>query len=618
MTMLMQWCLVAAVNCALSVMIASAAWAREPVDPDLTAEARRILEYLHQVQGKGIPTGISDVGGGGGGPHNVLHRTGREPAIFYGNMAGFHPLEPARQRAVLQAVTDNCLRWWREKGGIVHLHYHWCWVRPGNPPTASYMRNPNPPDLEKMLTPGTDEYQAFHHHLGISADYLEQLAKARVPVLWAPFHEIDGGWFWWTDAAKPENTAALWRQMFRYLVHQRKLHNLIWVYQPAHVAHAAGKTFEENLAYRRRFYPGTEYVDIASISVYGDRKYKQQGWWGSPWEESYSRAYELLQGIAPGKMLAVGEAPALLNPIMAQREGPPWAWCLAWYIDQMDWARFTWNHPYFITLDRLPLLREGNVAPNVRITHPDDGAQLRARQVHILGAATDRNGNLKSVTVYSLKAPWITWHQREDQAVHAAFSEQTRLGEPEMEPDGRWSFTWRDPPPGFHNIVAFARDADGAVACSNVVRIAAGIENLARGKKVTASSAQHPPELAVDGDLYTAWWADKSAPDPQWLQVDLGAQRTVSAVTVLWWKAHAKDYVVQVSTDGQKWHDAAKVENRASSGRHSQTLLGDSDMVRFEPTQARYVRLLCTKRAVNWHSYVVFDLGAYEQLPSDD
>jgi beta-mannanase len=65
------------------------------------------------------------------------------------------------------------------------------------------------------------------------ADYLEQLAKARVPVLWRPLHEIEGGWFWWTDSEKPENTAALWRFMFDYFTKERKLHNLIWVYAAA-------------------------------------------------------------------------------------------------------------------------------------------------------------------------------------------------------------------------------------------------------------------------------------------------------------------------------------------------------------------------------------------------
>ena len=111
--------------------------------------------------------------------------------------------------------------------------------------------------------------------LKVTADYLKQLADARVPVLWRPLHEIDGGWFWWTDPEKPENTAALWRLMFDYFVKERKLHNLIWVYNAAHVSHALkppAANFEEELAHRKRYYPGPKYVDIASIDSYANPK----------------------------------------------------------------------------------------------------------------------------------------------------------------------------------------------------------------------------------------------------------------------------------------------------------------------------------------------------------
>ena len=60
-----------------------------------------------------------------------------------------------------------------------------------------------------------------------------------------PLHEIDGGWFWWTDKKKPENTAALWRLMYDHFTRTRKLDNLIWVYSAG-----VGKGDAE---YRKRF-----------------------------------------------------------------------------------------------------------------------------------------------------------------------------------------------------------------------------------------------------------------------------------------------------------------------------------------------------------------------------
>lgn len=82
------------------------------------------------------------------------------------------------------------------------------------------------------------------------------------------------------------------------------------------------------------------------------------------------------------------------------------------------------------------------------------------------------------------------------------------------------------------------------------------------------------------------------------LAVDLGTQRTVGAVAVLWCKAHAKDDAIPVSDDGKTWCEAAKVEPRVSSGPHAQTWLGDSDVIRFAPARTRHVPLCCTKQAV--------------------
>ena len=596
-----------------SVLSASnTALAIEPVNPNLIPEARRVLQYLESVQGKKMLSGIS--GSQDAQPHAVLHMTGREPAIAGGDTAGFHRKWDKLYHQVMQHTVDRSIHWWRDKGGIVALQYHW--MKPGNPEGSAWIDPPRGTgrlDLAKAVTPGTEEHRAVMADLKVTADYLEQLCKARVPVLWRPLHEIDGGWFWWTDAEKPENTAALWRLMFDYFVNERKLHNLIWVYNAAHVSHTRkppAATFEEEVAHRKRYYPGDKYVDIASIDTYANPKLG----WGQAQQDARRRAYELMQQIAPGKMLAVAEDAALLNPDVVKREGPAWLYCSAWWTggksNPVDWMRHTFNHESYLTLDELPLLVEGNVMPNVRIAEPADGAALHGPKLSISGFASDRNANLRSVTLHVLSAPWRNWFLRDDEDVLKAFSEATRLGQAQLAPDGRWSFTWDNAPPGFHNIVALAQDGDGAVACSNVVRLTVGIENLARGGKATASSTSkygERPEAAIDGDPNSMWWSDNDQPNPQWLMVDLGAERTVGAVAVAWWKAYAKDYTVELSSDAQSWREVARIAGRSS-------WLGDMDLLRFKPVKARYVRLHCTKRAVTWQAYTIFELGVYESI----
>jgi mannan endo-1,4-beta-mannosidase len=547
---------------------------------------------------------------------------GREPALLGSDIAGFHPEGSDIYHEVMKGSVARVRFWWEQKGGVIQLLYHW--GNPMHPRGSAWKGRPEgstPPDIGKMVTAGTEEYKTFHEKLSYTADYLEELAEARVPLLFAPLHEIDGGWFWWTDVETPENTAALYRQMFDYLVNKRGLHNLIWVYHAAHSCNriqgrrgwdtksVTDEQFEEEVAFRRRYYPGDEYVDIASLSTYGNR---QLGW-GHGWADARARAYELMQGVAPGKPLAVNETSEPIHPLMAQEEGLSWLWSRVWHGAPVDWMRYTFNHPHMITLDELPLLHEANVMPNVRIDWPDDGQALERKEIHVSGTAADRNGNLKEVQVFALHGPWLDWGERSYGQVMELVEEQgVPLGTARIGAGGRWAFTWADAPVGHHQLVALARDSEGAAAHSNVARITAGLDDLARGREVTAATTSPwggPPKAAVDGNAFSSWWADHREPDPQWLQVDLGAQKRIGAVSVLWWKAYATHYTVQVSTDGENWQEAARVEGR-------QKPLGDADIVRFDPVQARYVRLHFTERAVTWQAYCVYRFAVYEDCPA--
>jgi hypothetical protein len=199
---------------------------------------------------------------------------------------------------------------------------------------------------------------------------------------------------------------------------------------------------------------------------------------------------------------------------------------------------------------------------------------------------------------------------RSDAKVLDAFADSTSVGEARLTPDGRWSFNWKNVPAGIYNVVGLAEDRDGLIACSNVVRVTVGLENLARAKSVTASStSKHggPADAAVDGDPNTMWWSDKDETDPQWFMVDLGSQETIGGVTAAWWKAYAKSYTVEVSADSKKWREVGTVKGKRN-------YFGDMDILRFDPTPARYVRLHCTERSVTWQAYTVYELAVYEAI----
>ena len=336
--------LLAAIGSALSV---------EPADKELIPEARMVLNYLETVYGKKTIAALN----GAENVEGVRKASGKEPAIVGFDLSGFNsPPWGKTYRPVVEKTIQEAKAWWA-KGGIVTMQCHW--IHPANPDGAALRagtrhKTASPPfDIAAALKPGTQAHEELMRDLLGHADYLQQLADARVPVLWRPFHEIEGGWFWWTDAEHPENTAALWRFMFDYFTKERKLHNLIWVYASA-LRCGTGPKALLNVEQRRRFYPGSNYVDIAGIDVYPHEKLGV----GEPQTDTYATNFNLMKQLAPGKMIALAECDAIPNPDKLAADGPPWLYCLPWWgVGQKHtaaWAQATYAHEHLVTLDQLP------------------------------------------------------------------------------------------------------------------------------------------------------------------------------------------------------------------------------------------------------------------------
>jgi mannan endo-1,4-beta-mannosidase len=352
-------------NCATAI---------EPADKDLIPEARALLTYLESIYGKKTLAGIS----GTKNAEAIRQECGKEAAIVAIDLSGWNsPTWGKTYTPVVQGYV-NSAKDCRAQGGIVTMQFHW--KHPMKPDGSAWVgkHGNNPPsgpfDMAAAARPGTPERKAFMDDLAKHADYLQQLADARVPVLWRPFHEIDGGWFWWTDKEHPENTAEMWRAMFRYLVDERKLHNLIWVYSAGLHPSAKGKDVTQ-IEYRKRFYPGDAYVDISGIDIYPNDYYG----WGKPQEDAYQKAFDIMAQVTPGKMLALCESEAIPDPDRMAAGGPKWLYCLPWWgpgkAHSADWIRKTYNHEFVITRDELPDVR--TCPPATTGVGPMDQAAVR-------------------------------------------------------------------------------------------------------------------------------------------------------------------------------------------------------------------------------------------------
>ncbi|MBR7833454.1 glycoside hydrolase family 3 C-terminal domain-containing protein [Actinospica durhamensis] len=112
--------------------------------------------------------------------------------------------------------------------------------------------------------------------------------------------------------------------------------------------------------------------------------------------------------------------------------------------------------------------------------------------------------------------------------------------------------------------------------------------NIALGAEATASSvesADTPASAAVDGDATTRWSSAWS--DPQWLQVDLGADAAISGFSIQWEAAFATAYNIEVSDDATTWTQVYATTSGAG-GTESITVPSG--------TAGRYVRLTGTAR----------------------
>ncbi|MFO8014286.1 MAG: glycosyl hydrolase [Phycisphaerae bacterium] len=536
--------------------------AAEPANPRLNATARKTLDYLASIYGKKMLAG-----------YNVY----------------VHTPDDYEQTGKHAAVWGRDIRWLSDEPGRVAQHaarhgyiltLHWHWFFDGD--SAWQGKRKKKVDVGRLVAPRTPAHKQCMKELARAADTLQVFEDADVPVLWRPLHEIDGGWFWWTDKETPSNTARLWRMMFDYFTRERKLDHLIWVY-------SAGVGKKKTAEDRKGFYPGAKYVDISGIDIYGVDVRTDV--------EPYRDYYDVMAKVSPGKMLAMGEGDAIPDPDKtAAGTLPAWLYAMPWWgapshRRPADWAVHTMRHAFVVTLDELPPLGPGPIAPHVGILEPrDDGsAWFPDTPPTIRAYAVDRDGKVRRVTFLADGKP---------------------IGTAEAAP---YTFTWTNAPAGCYDLTARAEDDAGMETASNTIRAVVGMVDAARGKPVVASPGE-TPEAAVDGDYYTAWSAAKT--DKAWLYVDLGAVRNIDRVNLLWgWKIHPSAFTV----------DVARAEPRKPAGWTSVHTATDrpyvtweaTDRLRFDPVAARYVRVSATKRAGNqtWSGYKLMALEVPVKAP---
>ncbi|MCQ2528898.1 MAG: glycoside hydrolase family 26 protein [Saccharofermentans sp.] len=187
-----------------------------------------------------------------------------------------------------------------KEGVIITLSSHMPNFSLGGKEYIDYTPNMTDGNVGERLLPGGDlnaKYIRFLNNIAKFAQLCVDINGERIPMIFRPFHESNGHWFWWgAEHLSDEKFIQLFRYTIDYLRNDKGIRNFLYSYSPNGVIDS-----EEQYMAR---YPGDDYVDILGFDMYWDRPKE-----GDIFLSQINTALEIISDIAQehGKTYAVTE-----------------------------------------------------------------------------------------------------------------------------------------------------------------------------------------------------------------------------------------------------------------------------------------------------------------------
>ena len=240
-----------------------------PADPRATKETRALLANLKRLAPQYTLFGQQDALAYGvtwrdysAWRSDVRDVSGKSPAVF-----GWDVGKLGQRDSNIDAVPFVRMQEWMQevyrRGGVNTVSWHADNFVTGGDSWDTGGR------VVATLLPGGTHHADYLTKLDLFADFVNDLRhgvlfKREVPIIFRPFHEHTGSWFWWGKAhCTTEEYIALWHFTVKYLRDVKKLHHLLYAYSPDSV--------DSPEKYLER-YPGDDYVDIIGLDNYQDFK----------------------------------------------------------------------------------------------------------------------------------------------------------------------------------------------------------------------------------------------------------------------------------------------------------------------------------------------------------
>ena len=236
------------------------------VVPENTVETKALYQNLIAISRQGFMFGHQEADAygvtwvGEDGRSDVKDVCGSHPAVHGWDLGN------ENQSLNIDGVPfADMLRWIREtyeRGGINTVSWHM-----DNPVTGNDAWNKTP--VVADILPGGKGHAAYKIKLDLVAGFFSKCESGgiKIPIIFRPFHEHNGDWFWWGKGiCTEEQFIKLWRFTYDYLKVEKKINHLLFCFSP--------DRSRINLANAKQSYlygyPGDDYVDMLGLDNYMD------------------------------------------------------------------------------------------------------------------------------------------------------------------------------------------------------------------------------------------------------------------------------------------------------------------------------------------------------------
>ncbi len=230
------------------------------VDQQATLQTRYLYMNLDYLKDKALLFGMQDATGYGVGwsgdddRSDIKDVCGDYPAFYSEEM--YKVTRNIQTERVRYRLTSAYKR-----GGVLSM----CWHQYDPQGRGFYARDVNGENIVATLLPGGMYHKNYKEKLKKVALFFKGLRGPKgeaIPVIFRPYHEHNGDWFWWGKGqCTTQQYIQLWQFTVTYLRDSLNVHNLLYALSPSLDRANWGADYKE-------IFPGEAFVDVYGVDHY--------------------------------------------------------------------------------------------------------------------------------------------------------------------------------------------------------------------------------------------------------------------------------------------------------------------------------------------------------------